>query len=148
MRQASKIFAIIFFTGIIMLHSCRSASSGAESSADTAEVNSEVDASHKIIAPPDSLNLDDFYKKYLNASGIPIISSDKVPDEALFAVRTTVNEMMSMRKDLLAKMIGNKLRVGIIAKSEVTKDMPEYRTLEEDNSGRHWNDDRGIGATM
>lgn len=140
---------LTFFTGIFISPGCQSS---AEGSSKKEEVNSaglkaDTTGNDVITAPPPESGLDTFYKKYLDASGIPIISSDKVPDEALFAVQRTVNIMVSYRPDVLAKMIMNKLRVGIMAKSEVTKDMPEFRDMEEDGSGRYWNDDRGTGAT-
>jgi len=149
--NAAGNLLITILIGIFILVGCQSPAGGAlQKDQISSGTVSETDSTSNdvITAPPEELGLDTFYKKYLNASGIPIISSDNVPDEAFFAVRRTVNEMMSMRKDVLAKMIENKIRVGIMAKSEVTKDMPEYRTLEEDNSGRYWNDDRGIGATI
>jgi len=39
-----------------------------------------------ISAPPPELGLDEFYKKYTDASGIPIVSSWRVPDEAIVKV--------------------------------------------------------------
>ena len=39
-----------------------------------------------ISAPPAELGLDKFYKKYTDASGIPIVSSWRVPDEAIVKV--------------------------------------------------------------
>jgi len=101
----------------------------------------------QITEPPASLGLDTFYKKYLNASGIWVISSAKVPDEALYAVRKTINVMISKRPDVLAKMIGNKARVGILATTERTTDLPEFRFLKDDTTA-NWDELRGIGAEI
>jgi hypothetical protein len=97
--------------------------------------------------PPSSLNLDPFYKKYIDASGIPIISSDKVPDMALYNAHRTITKMISLRSDILEKMIENKHRVGIMAKTEVTTDMPEHSDLDAAFPGRNWDQFRGLGAT-
>lgn len=101
-----------------------------------------------ITSPPTSLNLNAFYKKYIDASGIPIISSDKVSDQALLNVRKVVNKMVSLRSDVLAKLVENKIRVGIMAKSEVTTNMPEHSDLNIAFPGTNWNKYRGLGATI
>jgi|GEM_PF-6573409 len=41
---------------------------------------------NKVSQPPGELELDSFYKKYVNAEGIPVISSWRVPYEALIKV--------------------------------------------------------------
>ena len=38
-------------------------------------------------APPARLAADPFYRKHVDAAGIPILSSARVPDAALFAAR-------------------------------------------------------------
>ena len=147
-RQLSRnIISVWFsFTTIYLLNSCQTGSSaqnaGVASSAEpVAEVRDEI------TTPPAILNLDIFYKKYLSASGIPVISSAKVPDAALYAVQRTINAMMKMRPDVLAKMIENKARVGILAKSEVTTDLPEFRFLKDDTTAK-WDELRGLGAEV
>ena len=44
------------------------------------------DSKFVISPPPAELGLDKFYKKYTDASGIPIVSSWRVPDEAIVKV--------------------------------------------------------------
>lgn len=102
----------------------------------------------KITAPPASLGLDPFYKKYLDAKGIAIISSNKAPDEALFRVRKTILIMLSKRPDLLAKMVENHARIGVMARYEGTTDIPEHRDLAKDTS-LNWDlRARGLGADI
>ena len=120
-----------FFTVIFLAYSCNSGAKGHVVSAESDPAAAAID---KIKQPPTILGLDTFYKKYLNASGIPVISSAKVPDEALYAVQRTINAMMILRPDVLAKMIENRARVGILAKSEVTTDLPEFKFLKDDTS--------------
>ena len=137
-----------FFTVIFLVYSCNSGASGQTSDVVLyAETDPAATAIDKIKQPPTILGLDTFYKKYLNASGIPVISSAKVPDEALYAVQRTINAMMMLRPDVLAKMIENRARVGILAKSEVTTDLPEFRFLKDDTSDK-WDELRGLGAEI
>ena len=44
-----------------------------------------------VTAPPKELELDPFYKKYTDAHGIPVVTSDKVPDAALLMARDIVS---------------------------------------------------------
>jgi hypothetical protein len=81
-----------------------------------------------ITLPPDSLGLDaEFYKKYTNAGGIPIISSARVPDAALLVARDIVNHMLLKRPDIRQYMAENGQRVGVMAIDEMTTDIPEQR---------------------
>src|SRR5687768_10480513 len=68
-----------------------------------------------------------FYRKYTDATGIPIIASAKVPDEALIAARDIVQHMLAVRPDLRTDIIGRGGRVGVMAITEMTTDIPEQR---------------------
>jgi hypothetical protein len=68
-----------------------------------------------------------FYKKYVDAHGIPVISSEKVPDAALLMARDIVIYMLANRPDIRREMIARKYRVGIMATTEMTTDIPEQR---------------------
>jgi hypothetical protein len=77
---------------------------------------------------PETLPYDKtFYKKYVDAHGIPVISSDKVPDSALLVARDIVIYMLAGRPDLRKEMIARGYRVGIMAQTEMTTDIPEQR---------------------
>src|SRR5215470_5924253 len=78
-------------------------------------------------APPASLGVDPFYKKYADALGITILSSEKVPDAALLVARDIVIHMLAKRPDLRAEMVKKGMRVGVMAQSETTTDIPEHR---------------------
>jgi hypothetical protein len=80
-----------------------------------------------IAAPPQSLELDAFYQKYTDALGIAIVSSEKVPDDALLVARDIVIHMLAKRPDLREGMVGRKMRVCVMARSESTTDLPEQR---------------------
>lgn len=98
--------------------------------------------------PPESLSLDPFYKKYCDADGIPVVSSDQVPDLALQWAWYQTRQMLSTRPDLLAAMVGLDTRVAIMSVNEVTTDIPEHSDLYTDFPGTDWDTRaRGLGAT-
>lgn len=80
-----------------------------------------------ITGPPSSLNLDTFYKKYADAFGIPVVSSEKTPDAALLIARDIVNYMLMKRADVRTELINRKARVLIMAQTEMETDLPERR---------------------
>jgi hypothetical protein len=73
-------------------------------------------------------NLDTtFYRKHADANGFPILASAKVPDAALAIVRDQVNYMLAHRPDVRDTMIARGARIGIMAETEYTMDIPEQR---------------------
>lgn len=88
-------------------------------------------ASAAISAPPESLKVDPFYKKYTDAIGIPVLSSEKVPDTALLVARDIVTYMLAKRPDIREVMIDRHWRIGIMARTEMTTDIPEHRNLKK-----------------
>ena len=84
-----------------------------------------------IAPPPSGLALDTFYKKYTDAFGIPIVSSEKVPDDALLIARDIVNFMLVKRPDVRTTLIGKKARVLIMAQTEMETDLPERRNWKK-----------------
>lgn len=80
-----------------------------------------------ISAPPQELGLDPFYKKYTDARGIPITTGGDVPDIALLVARDVVLDMLSERVDIRNYMVENGYRVGVMAVTDSTMDMPEQK---------------------
>lgn len=100
-------------------------------------------------APPSSLGLDSFYAKYLDAAGIPILSSGQVSDVALLQACVITSHMLELRADVRNELQVNHQRVAVIGVNEVTTDIPEYSNLPSSGtSGRDWNHERGEGATL
>ncbi len=88
--------------------------------------------SYVVTTPPPAIvarfHLDTtFYKKYADANGLPILGSANVPDAALAIVRDQVNYMLASRPDIRDTMIAHGARVGIMAETEYTMDVPEQR---------------------
>ena len=80
-----------------------------------------------ISAPPAELGLDPFYKKYTDAFGIPVVSSEKVADAALLMARDIVNYMLVKRPDIRAVMVQRKSRLLVMAREEGETDLPERK---------------------
>src|SRR5262245_22692494 len=96
--------------------------------------------------PPDSLKLDPFYKKYVCVEGLPVVSSAKVPDQALQVAADIVNHMLRKRPDIRIELIKANIRVVVMAKTELTTDVPEHSDLKPK---RTWDKRaRGLGATL
>ena len=93
--------------------------------------------------------VDPFYQRYRDANGIPVLSSAAVADTAVAAACVVVVRMLSARDDVRQTMIAQQMRVGVIARNEVTTDLPDYRDLyaifpNDDD----WDALRGVGATL
>jgi hypothetical protein len=82
-------------------------------------------AARAISAPPAEWKLDPFYKRYVDAVGIPITSSAAVPDVALLRARDIVTGMLIERPDVRRVMIAQHIRVAILGVQEGTVDLPE-----------------------
>ena len=105
--------------------------------------------SRTVVAPPASAGLNTFYKKYVVYRDLPIVSSAKVPDEALLRVFDIAAVMLAKRPEALARMVQNRMRVAIMAETEVTTDIPEHADLYTAFPGTDWNTRaRGLGATI
>jgi hypothetical protein len=103
-----------------------------------------VDTQNQVITPPEGFH--PFYKKYINANGIPIVGSNNVQDEAFVRARETVIAMTAKRPDVLAQMVVHRTRLGIIADEEVTTDLPEYADRPDPEAFSERG--RGYGGTL
>ena len=101
------------------------------------------------LAPkPQNLGLDSFYQKHLDVRGFPIVSSHRVPDSALREAARIVRLMTAPRPEILREMARQKVRLAVMAKDEVTIDIPEHRDLYQAFPKTDWNRRaRGLGAT-
>ncbi len=90
--------------------------------------------------PPATLGLSRFYDKYLDAGGIPVVSSAAVPDAALYRARDIVTEMLSHRLSPRSAMANHGVRVAIMARASVASGLPEFS-----DSSSSW-DDRTKGG--
>lgn len=79
-----------------------------------------------VTAPPDSLQMHSFYKKYTDALGIPVVSSAKTANAALLVARDIVNSMLLNRPDIRACLVHRKSKVLIMSETEMETDLPEH----------------------
>lgn len=77
--------------------------------------------------PPEALRLDPFYTQYLAVEGIPIIASSRVHSQALLAVRSMAEGMLSHRPDLASVLAERGYRIAVMAPDEDLLDLPEMR---------------------
>ena len=84
---------------------------------------------YSVTAPPAGLKLSPFYQKYTNASGYPIVSSEKVNDYALKETAYLIDMMLAKRPDVRAAMIKAGSRMIVMAHDEFTTDIPEHSHL-------------------
>lgn len=99
---------------------------------------------------PDSLKLDTtFYKKYMNVNGLAVCSSAKVPDSCFAAAYVTFDALTRMLPDdVMKSLLSHGARVTIMAKDEMTCDVPEHADLKNDPN-TDWNKRaRGLGGTL
>lgn len=101
-----------------------------------------------VTAVPQSLHLDPFYKKYIDADGIPVVSSENVHNEALLKAKDIIIGMLSKRKDVACKMVEKKCKVMILGQKEEVCDLPEYAHIcNSKDSIAYWNKRaRGFGG--
>ena len=92
--------------------------------------NAEAKTSYIVTAPPKSLKLNAFYKKYVSASGYPVISSGKVSDYALKEAAYLIDKMLVKRPDVRKAMIDSGSRMIIMAYNEYTTQIPDYHWLK------------------
>jgi hypothetical protein len=102
-----------------------------------------------VAAPPPEVvarfRLAAFYTKYVSCGALAIVGSDRVSPYALLEARYIVAHMIGDRPDILAAMAANQVRLAVMAKTEMTTDIPEHADLVP---REYWNRRaRGLGAT-
>ena len=107
-----------------------------ETAQDVAEPSEELREQFK---------LSPFYRKALVVEGFPIVSSEKVSDFALCEAAYIVRSMLAGRDDVLQALGKNKVRLAVMAPTELTCDIPEHSDLKPP---AYWNRRaRGLGST-
>jgi hypothetical protein len=92
-------------------------------------------------------HLNPFYKKYTIIDGIPIVGSEHVSDYAFLECAWTLDHLLYGRKMTHDALLKSKVRVGIIACTEYTMDIPENQNPRMIANGAY-NDrrSRGLGG--
>ncbi|KAK3707966.1 hypothetical protein QZH41_010718, partial [Actinostola sp. cb2023] len=90
------------------------------------------------------MKLSTFYRKYLHAFGIPIISSNAPSDGALRRACYVVVFLLADRKDIRSWLYRRNARAGVVGSREGVTTMPEHSWLPA-----WWNQRaRGLGGTI
>ncbi|MFL5384821.1 MAG: hypothetical protein ACJ8GN_20045 [Longimicrobiaceae bacterium] len=103
----------------------------------------------KVAAPPEGvvkrLQLDPtFYRKYVDAMGIPVVASGKVTDPAVLEAGYLTVAMLQNAPDIAERIAKNKGRIAVMGFAERTRDIPEHAKLDPAAFDRC----RGVGGTM
>ena len=122
-----------------------SAQAADKNAAGTNAADTNAAAEYVISAPPQSMELDPFYKKYISANGYPIVGSEKVNNYALKEAAFLINMMIARRPDLRDAMIKSGSRMSVMAYDEFTTNIPEHSLF---NPKDYWDvRARGLGGS-
>jgi hypothetical protein len=106
-----------------------------------------------VSAPPAGLSNFNYtyYRKYVNASGVPIVASATVSDSALLKMKQIVDTMLSKDSATRTKLVANLQRILIIPRGQGMTTLPEYWNLDQLfplGGGQTWDQRaQGIGWT-
>lgn len=103
----------------------------------------------QVTVPPNDvvkrLDLDKlFYRKYVDAGGIPVLGSSKVSDPAMLEAGYLAVAMLQNAPDIAERIARNKGRIAVMAWNEFTQDIPEHSKLDVAAFGKC----RGVGGTL
>jgi uncharacterized protein (TIGR02145 family) len=100
----------------------------------------------EIIGVPTGVGLSSYYTKYINCSGIPIIGSNDVSDEALQIASETVEFMLTGLGNVRSQLISDGNYVALYPRDGVLADLPESFEGPDLGGVYTWNDNgNGVG---
>lgn len=85
-----------------------------------------AERSVRVVSPPEEMNAPEFYSKYVDAGGYPVLASKAVDDYALKEAAYLIEMMLRERPDIKHAMVASGSRMLIIAHNEYTTDLPEF----------------------
>jgi len=86
-----------------------------------------INAGGRRVENPDITPHRNFYRKYIDVQGLPVVAAQEVDDRALQRTYEIVTHMLAGRPDILKAMIDQAMYLIVIGKDQVYTDMPEYR---------------------
>jgi len=113
-------------TSIILLALLAAAAARA-SSPEAPPVTAPPETFFQMVREKDRDAARQFYKKYIDVKGMPVVAAGEVADQALQRTHSIVTHMLAGRPDVLEAMVKNEMYLIIIGKDQVYTDMPEYR---------------------
>jgi alpha-glucosidase len=102
---------------------------GAQQGADTESlaVTAPPESFFELVRERDRTAAREFYKKYLDVNGMPVVAAEEVADLALTRVHEIVSHLLAGRPDVLQSMVEQGMYLVIIGKDQVYTDLPENR---------------------
>lgn len=92
-------------------------------------------AQPSVIAPPAKFKIDPYYIKFTWAREFPIVARG-ASDEAMLAANDIVRKMFAYRHDVLKALIGDGVKLVVLAKNEKISDLPECKKASVDAAAR------------
>lgn len=114
-----------------------------------AEDAPHVPDTHRVGEPTDALRdaygLEPFHAQWVDAGGIPVLGSKRVHGLALIEAAHLIDRMLEARPDVWKALAKGPTRFVVMAREEMTTDVPEHADLLPK---RYWDKRaRGLGAT-
>ena len=94
---------------------------------DAPPVSAPPESFFQIVSERDRDAARQFYRKYIDVKGMPVVVADEVADLALQRTHSIVTHLLAGRPDIIEAMVTNRMYLIVIGKDQVYTDMPEYR---------------------
>jgi hypothetical protein len=148
LQMKRLVLITLLVVELLVLSDCCCAD-GREKSGESAgksEVSNSRDNKIRVGKPPEGMELNPFYKKYLDCDGIAVISSERVDDRAFYQVKKLLDKMLENRPDVRKALVEDGVRYVIIAAEEQVTDIPDYAGMKPK---AFWNErSRGFGGRV
>src|ERR1051326_8476447 len=97
------------------------------SSADYPPVSAPPESFFQMVSERDRDVARQFYNKYIDVKGMPVVAAAVVADQALQRTYSIVTHLLAGRPDVVDALVKNRMYLIIIGRDQVYTDMPEYR---------------------
>lgn len=121
MRTAEQRIGCVKLFALALLTACSTVA------ADRPPVTAPPESFFQIVSERDRAAARQFYGKYIDVNGMPVVAHRDVADLALQRTHEIVTHLLAGRPDLQAALVSNGMYLIIIGKDQVYTDMPEYR---------------------
>src|SRR6266516_194279 len=125
MRLTLRMTARVAFAALFLLEGRIRAQSSAD--ATYPPVTTPPESFFQMVSERDRDVARQFYRKYIDVKGLPVVAAGEVADLALQRTHSIVTHLLAGRPDIIDAMVRNRMYLIIIGKDQVYTDMPEYR---------------------
>src|SRR6266545_5761876 len=125
MRPILRMTATVAFAALFLLDGRIRAQSSAD--ATYPPVTAPPEAFFAWVSERDREVARQFYRKYIDVKGMPVVAAAEVDNLALQRTHSIVTHLLAGRPDIIEAMVKNRMYLIIIGKDQVYTDMPEYR---------------------